>query len=77
MTYLVNIMRMVTFEGGNLMILKMQGDHSKAWLSVFGLSSAEANLPENASLHADDQPEVLEQRSNMMLMERMSDWTHI
>ena len=30
---------------------------SVAWLSVFGLS-AEANLPDNASLHADDQPDT-------------------
>ena len=45
-----------TFEGGQFNDFE-DDDHSQAWLSVFGLS-AEANLPENADLHADDQPDT-------------------
>ena len=64
-----------TFEGGQFNDFEDE-DHSKAWLSVFGLS-AEANLPENAVLHADDQPSDSDSKDEYDVNGAHADWLYL
>jgi hypothetical protein len=64
-----------TFEGGQFNDFEDDA-HSKAWLSVFGLS-AEANLPESAVLHADDQPSDSDSKDEYDLNGAHADWLYL
>ena len=64
-----------TFEGGQFNDFEDDA-HSQAWLSVFGLS-AEANLPENAKLHADDQPSDSDSKDEYDLNGAHADWLYL
>jgi hypothetical protein len=64
-----------TFEGGQFNDFEDE-DHSKAWLSVFGLS-AEANLPESAVLHADDQPSTAISEDEYDVNGAHADWLYL